>query len=196
MKKVFVLLAFSGLLFILKPSLMAQEQEISIPVASKVFYAELGGPGVLMSMNWDARFKSNTHLGFGYRVGVGFSVGEFRDKEIVVGTYNDYEYTYYNYVTRAYYTIPVGINYVFGKPNTASSFEVGAGTTFLTRKKDLFTYDNYSEKKAGHFIGTLVFMYRLMPVNGGFSFRVGFTPMIGTAGDFFPMGAVSFGYAF
>jgi len=191
MKKVLVLLAIFGLLFTLKPSLMAQEQ---YPVASKIFYAELGGPGVLMSINWDARFKSDTRLGFGYRVGVGFSIGDFVEEE-VKGPYGDYYY--YNYVTRAYYTIPVGVNYVFGKPNSASSFEVGAGTTFLTRKKALFYYDNYyGEDKPGHFIGTLVFMYRLVPVHGGFSLRVGFTPMIGTSGDFFPMGGISFGYAF
>ena len=188
MKKVFVLLAFAGLLFTLKPSLMAQEQKEN--VANKVFFAELGGPGVLMSVNWDSRFKSNARLGFGYRAGIGFSIGEFKDREFV-DPYSGY--SYYESVTKAYYTIPVGINYVFGKPNSISAFEVGAGATFLTKKKSLFTYD---EEKSGHFIGTLVFMYRIMPVNGGFSFRVGFTPMIGTAGDFFPMGAVSFGYAF
>jgi len=182
MKKVFALLALTGLFYILSPSLMAQNQE---PIAGKMFYAELGGQGVLMSVNWDARFKPNTRLGFGYRVGVGFGIGEFRE---------DYS-PYYGYesVTKAYYTIPVGINYVLGKPNTASAFEVGAGATFLTRKVSLY---DYNTNKEGHFIGTLVFMYRLSPVNGGFAFRVGFTPMIGTAGDFFPMGAISFGYVF
>jgi len=183
MKKVLVLLVFIGLLFALKPSLVAQVQE---KVASKSFYAELGGPGVLMSVNWDARIKPNTRLGLGYRAGIGFSIGDFRENEV-----NDYYY--YNYVTRAYYTIPVGINYIFGKPNSASAFEVGAGATFLTRKKELFYYNI---EKPGYFIGHLVFMYRLMPVNGGFSLRVGFTPVIGTSGDLFPMGAISFGYAF
>jgi hypothetical protein len=187
MKKVLVLLAFTGLLFILKPSLMAQNQEA---VAGRLFYTELGGPGVLMSVNWDSRFQPDTRLGFGYRAGIGFSIGEFEGKR-----YEDPYggYYYHETVTKTYYTIPVGINYIFGKPNTASSFEVGAGTTFLTRKISLFTYDN---EQQGHFIGHFVFMYRIIPVNGGFSFRVGFTPMIGTAGDIFPMGALSFGYVF
>jgi len=188
MKKVFALLALTGLFYILSPSLMAQNQE---SIADKMFYAELGGPGVFMSVNWDARFKSNTRLGFGYRVGVGFGIGEFKEESKY--NYNGNFYYDYDHVTKAYYTIPVGINYVLGKPNTASAFEVGAGATFLTRKMSLY---DYNANKEGHFIGTLVFMYRITPVNGGFAFRIGFTPMIGTAGDFFPMGAISFGYVF
>jgi hypothetical protein len=35
-----------------------------------------------------------------------------------------------------------------------------------------------------------------MPVNGGFSFRIGLTPIIGTAGELRAMGAIGFGYAF
>ncbi|MCL2040483.1 MAG: hypothetical protein FWG84_00395 [Bacteroidales bacterium] len=184
MKKVFVLLVFAGLSFSLSPSLPAQEQAVG---AGKMFYAELGGPGVLMSINWDMRFKSNTRLGFGYRVGVGFSIGEFEEEKATD------PYGYYESRTRSYYTIPIGLNYVLGKPNSSSAFEIGAGATFLTREKSLFTY---REEKPGHFIGHLAFMYRITPVNGGFSFRVGFTPIIGTSGDLFPMGGISFGYVF
>jgi hypothetical protein len=85
------------------------------------------------------------------------------------------------------------LNYVFGKPGNASSFEAGAGATFLPRKASLY---NYEIEKQGHVIGYLTFMYRIAPLNKGFSFRGGFTPVIGTSGDLFPMGAVSFGYAF
>jgi len=181
MKKLFALLALTGSLLIISPSLKAQEQT---NCAGRMLYSELGGPGVVMSLNWDARFKSHARLGFGYRVGVGVGIG---DVEVEHGEY------YSETRTRAYYTIPVGVNYVLGKPGTASTFEVGASATFLTRKVSLYDYD---EDKRGHFIGTLAFMYRIIPENGGFAFRVGFTPMIGTAGDFFPMAAISFGYAF
>ena len=180
MKKLFVLLAFTGLSFILSPSLLAQEQAVG---AGKTFYAELGGPGVLMSINWDMRFKPNTRLGFGYRAGIGFSIGDFVEDR---GYYHDH-------VTRAYYTIPIGLNYILGKPNSPSAFEIGAGVTLLTRETSLFTY---GEDKSGFVIGHLAFMYRITPVNGGFSFRVGFTPVIGTSGDIFPMAGVSFGYVF
>ena len=149
-------------------SLSAQDGK----VANKVFYSELLGPGVIMSANFDSRFSSNDHLGFGYRLGVGFAIENIR---------------------RSYYSFPVGLNYIFGKPKSAHNFEVGAGATFLTQKVSLYYHQ---VKKPGHAIGFLTFMYRLMPEDGGFSFRVGFTPIIGTSGDLCFSGAVGFGYAF
>ena len=184
MKKTFsFLIAIASLSLTFNPSLSAQETEI----ANKVFYAEAGGPGLITSANFDARFKSTERLGLGYRLGVGFGYGTFEDNNYQGGYYYD------DYVTRTYYSIPTGLNYIFGKSNSNHTFEVGAGVTFLTRKVSLFCLD---VEKPGHAIGFLTFMYRRMPINGGFSFRAGFTPIIGTSGDLFPMGAVGFGYAF
>lgn len=165
--------------------LAAQEEKI----ANKLFYVELGGPGVIMSANFDARFQSKERLGFGYRLGVGFDVSRVQTKWVD----KQWNYTYLEYLRRSYYSIPVGLNYVFGKPNFANTFEVGAGVTFLTRKVTLYCRE---VEKQGHVIGFLTFMYRVVPVNGGFSFRIGFTPIIGTAGDLCFMGAIGFGYAF
>ena len=161
--------------------LAAQEER----VAGRLFYAEAGGPGVIMSVNFDARFNSNERLGFGYRLGLGFSYGE------VGGKLN--QWGFYDYKRQTYYSVPVGLNYVFGKPDSEKTFEVGAGLTFLTHKVSLHYYN---ERKPGHVIGFLTFMYRIMPIDGGFSFRVGLTPIIGTSGDLVPMGAISFGYVF
>ena len=157
----------------LTQSVSAEEEKI----AGKLVYSELGGPGVLMSVNFDSRFKCNERLGLGFRAGVGFDIGEFGMKQNI----------------QTYYTIPVGLNYVLGKSNSNHTFEVGAGVTFLTREVVLFVSDKY---RAGYAIGHLNFMYRFMPVNGGFSFRIGLAPVIGTAGEFFPMVAVSIGYVF
>jgi hypothetical protein len=185
MKKSFLLwVAITGLLLTLQQSLFAQEEK----VANKVFYAELGGPGLIMSANFDSRFNSDSRLGLGYRLGVGYAYGTFEGKYVVTQWGG-----YYDHVTRTYYSIPVGLNYVFGKPDSKATFEVGAGLSLLTRRVALFCYD---EEKPGHLIGHFSFMYRLMPVNGGFSFRIGLTPVIGTSGDLFPMGAVGFGYVF
>ncbi|MDR2683311.1 MAG: hypothetical protein LBB64_05520 [Dysgonamonadaceae bacterium] len=151
-----------------------------------VIYAELGGPGLITSINFDSRFKSE-RLGFGYRIGMGFCFGSFDEPARPSDEYG------YNSVLRSYYTIPLGLNYVFGKEDSAHAFEIGAGTTVLTRKVSLFYYE---VAKPGYFIGHLNFMYRIMPVDGGFAFRVGLTPIIGTSGDLFPMVGVSFGYAF
>jgi len=156
----------------------------------KIFYAELGGPGVLFSANFDSRFKKNTRTGLGFRIGLGFTVDETETQVPQPG--GGY---YYDYKTTSAGTIPVGINYVFGKPKSANMFEVGGGVTFLTKKISLFNYGS-SDPKAGNMIGHFEFMYRYAPVDGGFSWRIGFTPMIGTSGDIFPSGAIGLGYAF
>ena len=178
MKKLFFLFLF----FI--QSLSAQET-----VPGKLLYIELGGPGVILSANYDARFKPNERLGFGYRFGVGFGMGKIK----TVWVDKQWNYTYTEYLKRTYYTIPAGINYIFGKPNDANTFEIGAGVTFLTQYVTLYSHET---KKPGHVIGFLTFMYRVMPVNGGFSFRIGVTPIIGTGGDIRFSGSIGFGYAF
>jgi hypothetical protein len=183
MKNTLTFLAIAVLFITGNQSLAAQDE-----IATKLFYTELGGPGVIMSANFDGRFKPNERLGLGYRLGAGFGIGTFEEKPIAgSGGY------YYGSVLRTYYSVPVGLNYVFGKSNSASTFEVGGGFTLLTRKVSLYNLD---VDKPGNVIGFFTFMYRKIPVNGGFTFRVGFTPIIGTAGDLFPMGAVGFGYAF
>jgi len=159
-------------------TLQAQEE-----IANKLFHTEFGGPGVIMSANFDSRFNPKERLGFGYRLGAGFGIGTFPDNN----------HFWENRVRRTYYSFPAGLNYVFGKPNKASTFEVGAVVSYLTRKVSLYNFD---VDKPGNVIGCITFMYRIMPVDGGFSFRVGFTPIIGTAGDLCPSGAIGFGFAF
>jgi len=158
-------------------------------VAGKLFYTELGGPGVIMSANYDMRFDTNSRLGFGFRMGVGFGTAE----EVI----NFPPYHYYSR-TVTYYSIPVGINYVFGNPNSENTFEVGAGASLLTKKVSLYNwgYSNNYDDDAGNFIGFITFMYRSMPIDGGFSWRIGLTPIIGTAGSLYPMGAIGIGYVF
>ena len=182
-KSILVLLMIVGLTFTLNLTLSAQVEK----TANKVFYAELGGPGLIMSANFDSRIKPDERLGFGFRLGAGFGYGDFE-----AGQPN--QYGYYERVTRTYYSIPAGLNYVFGKPYSAHTFEVGAGVSILTRKVALFNY-SYDDKP-GNAIGFFTFMYRLMPENGGFSFRIGLTPIIGTSGDLFPMGSIGFGHVF
>ena len=195
-------------LFMTVNTLLLLAQEVT--VADKLFYVELGGPGVIMSANFDSRFKPNSRGGLGYRLGVGYGVEKYEDTFVEV--LKDEEFASYFFTgihlilpplrssadifnghTRSFYSVPVGLNYIFGKPKRISTFEVGAGVTLLTRKVSLY---NYQLDKPGHVIGNLNFVYRLAPVNGGISLRVGITPIIGTAGDFFPTGAVSLGYAF
>jgi len=175
MKNTLSLLVIGVLFITVNQSLSAQNGDVS----NNLFYTELGGPGVIMSANFDGRFKSDSRLGFGYRLGAGFGIGRFKEEQ--------------GKIRRTYYSVPAGLNYVFGKPNIKSTFEVGAGVSYLTRQVSIYNLD---VDQQGNVIGFISFMYRVTPVNGGFSFRVGFTPIIGTAGDLFPMGALSLGYAF
>ena len=145
-------------------------------IAQNSFYAELGGPGILFSANIDRRFaKSN--LGFGGRIGIGFVSGDLTDN-----------YGYYEQQSVA--TFPVQLNYIFGKPNSPHTFEVGAG--FTVTGKEVWILD-FSESSS--FYTTASFMYRRQPANGGFSWRIGFTPII-AKGFIQPSGSVSFGYNF
>ena len=189
MKKVVLLLMiFISLFWINNQTLSAQEEK----VANNMFFSEIGGPGLIFSANIDGRFSSKSHLGFGYRVGAGFGLKRFEERTTTHGQ-SGIEYRDYTDVRRTVYSFPVGLNYIFGSPKSASSFEVGGGVSILSHKAAFFYFD---DNKSGYVMGYLTFMYRLAPVNGGFSLRVGLSPIIGTGGDLCPMAALSMGYAF
>src|SRR5215210_7786313 len=181
MKKFFVVLLILQASFI---SVFAQDPKKDREGETS-FYAEGGGAGIMFSVNYDRRFfKSN--LGWGGRVGLGF-VTAYDDRYDSVGPY------YYNYGRqRSIVTVPVQINYIFGKVTSPHTFEVGAGVTYLSKKADVFNY--YDDQKTNLF-ATFSFMYRRQPRNGGFSWRIGFTPLI-TDGYIQPSGGVSLGYNF
>jgi len=93
-----IVIAVSGLL--ISSSIHAQN------ASGKQFYVESGGPEILFGMNFDNRFKSGERLGFGYRVGIGL-VNQGDEPTC--------------------FSIPVGVNYVFGKNNSSDAFEAGFG---------------------------------------------------------------------
>jgi hypothetical protein len=165
-------------------SLLAQTNDrMEKPVTGHTsFYAELGGPGILFSANIDKRFK-NSNLGWGGRIGLGFVSGYIVPD---TGTY------FYNSNLSSVVTIPVQINHIFGKPNSPHTFEVGAGVTIAGKKIEVF--DFYGDKQTSIF-GTASFMYRRQPTDGGFMWRIGFTPII-AKGYIQAFGGVGVGYSF
>ncbi len=180
MKKLSTLLLLS--LFIASAAKAQSDERIT---GSQV-YAEMGGPGILFSASYDRRFKAGTDTGLGFRIGMGMGVSDYHD--CGTSTCSDYSWN-----VRSYITFPLGLNYVLGKSDSPHAFEVGAGATILTRKVPLYYYD---DAKPGNVVGHLAFMYRRKPIDGGFTWRIGFTPIIGTSGDIIPSGVVGFGYAF
>jgi hypothetical protein len=83
-------------------------------------------------------------------------------------------------------TVPLSLNYLLGKDKHL--FEIGLGATF--GNATLFGSNE------NNVFGTMSFTYRVQPVDSGFSFRAGLTPIF--SGDFFIpyFGGLSIGYSF
>jgi hypothetical protein len=153
------------------------------PVGQSSFFAEAGGPGVAFSANIDKRFKPG-RLGWGGRIGVGF-VSAWNDHyDPVTG--------YYNGGPESAITFPAQLNYIFGKENSNHTFEVGGGLTYVTKRLEFL---NFWDDKSTRLLGTFCFMYRRQPKGGGFSWRAGFTPLVGK-NYIQAFGAASVGYNF
>jgi len=164
-------------------------------VSSHAFYAELGGAGILTSANIDGRFNSASHLGLGYRVGLGFSFYNETKNEVYVS----YDGCYYSNDTyekrvKSYATIPFGINYLLGKPNSPHTLEVEAGGAILTKKMSIWDYDR--NPSAGYILGHVSVMYRRQPFDGGVMWKIGLHTIIDAGGDITPWPSVAVGYAF
>lgn len=146
----------------------ATAQTVAGARAQNIF-VELGGPGLLLSANYDTRFV-NRHDGVGGRIGAGYV--SISDNSLL--------------------TIPVQINYLLGKNNRY--FELGIGATYINSKgdeRDFLSLDN-----AKSTIGTMTFGYRYQPEDGGFNFRASLNPIFNSS-TFFPLfGGVSVGYTF
>jgi len=152
-------------------------------IGKSSFIAELGGPGIVFSANLDTRFKQS-RLGVGGRVGIGFVSGWEQNYDPVTGYYDGEDVTAI--------TFPVQLNYIFGKEGSAHTFEVGGGITYVTKKMEIM---NFYDDNQTQLFGTFCFMYRRQPINGGFSWRIGFTPMVGK-GYIQAFGGASVGYNF
>lgn len=132
-------------------------------------FVELGGQGLLFTANYDSRFSKRMD-GLGGRVGIGY---------ISIGGDNAT-------------TVPLSLNYLLGTGR--HFFEMGLGATLLATSgnDNSFLFDENNS----NVIGTMSFSYRLQPVDQGFSFRAGLTPIF-NKNFFIPYYAgLSLGYNF
>lgn len=167
MKKNYTLLLILSILFIFQKVQAQQTIDSGTGRAQNVFI-ELGGQGLVLTANYDTRF-SNKRNGIGGRAGIGY-IAVDGDRLT---------------------TIPVGVNYLLGKGR--NFFEIGLGATYIgtSGNDDSIFFD----ENTSNFVGTMSFSYRLQPINSGFAFRGGITPIF--SGDFFfPYYGVSLGYTF
>lgn len=150
---------------------------------AKNLFFEILGPGMAYSVNYDTRFK-NRQDGLGGRVGISYIADD----------------------NTSIFTIPVVANYLLGK--RGKYFEIGAGATFyhytsntngfLFLERDYISNGNgyYEDEAKSGVFGTLNFGYRYQPIDGGFSFRGGFSPIFNSH-QFVPYWPyLSFGYTF
>ena len=180
MKKAFLLKAIFLLLFTVTGFyLKAQNLEedtvkhittpIAPPVKTRAAFIEIGGPGLALTLNYDARFGTKDNQ-WGYRIGAG----------------------YYNTGANWVATVPFQLNYLYG--GKSSFLEVGGGTTFVRSEGSVkgvdFEFDNITG-----FIATGTIGYRYQQENGGINFRIEFNPVLYDAGLIF-IGGASIGYTF
>ncbi|HWN89659.1 MAG TPA: hypothetical protein VNM35_11370 [Chitinophagaceae bacterium] len=161
---------FVCLSLVISPLIFSQDNKMSSAkpsIGKSSFIAELGGPGIVFSANYDTRFKQS-RLGVGGRIGIGFVSGWQENYDPVTGYYDSDEQTGI--------TFPVQLNYIFGKEGSAHTFEVGGGITYVSKKMEIM---NFYDDRETQLFGTFCFMYRRQPINGGFSWRIGFTPLVG-----------------
>jgi hypothetical protein len=133
-------------------------------------FIELGGQGLAFTANYDSRF-GNRRDGLGGRAGVGYFAVD-GDKLT---------------------TIPISLNYLLGKGN--KFFEIGLGATYtsVNMQSGDFLFDDDS---GSNLIGTMSFAYRVQPIDSGFSFRIGLSPVF-NKDNFIPYyGGLSLGYTF
>lgn len=151
-------------------TLMRVDTSSSNVVKAQNLFLEVGGAGLAISANYDARFHKE-RAGWGYRVGVG----------------------YFGSGGNTVFTVPFQVNYLWG--GKSSFLELGAGTTFLNSTGTNQGNSKWEFDKVTGFIGTATIGYRYQPRAKGLNFRIAFVPILYDEG-LIPAGGVSVGYTF
>lgn len=147
--------------------------------AKNLVYFELLGNGGLYSLNYERMIGNDlsARLGFSY-----FSVSASSSNGSQTST-----------AKADIVTAPVMLNYMTGGKN--SKFELGAGALVVYASASGTGGGATSSVDGMGVAGTGTVGYRYSPADGGFVFRVGFTPIVGKGG-FLPWGGMSFGGTF
>ncbi|WP_342644442.1 hypothetical protein [Mucilaginibacter sp. CSA2-8R] len=145
-------------------------QNSVVTTRAQNIFVELGGPGLLLSANYDTRFGLRRD-GIGGRAGLG----------------------YISLDGNSILTVPLQVNYLLGKKG--KYFEIGLGATIINTSGNNHE-DFFSIEDATGAIGTMTFGYRYQPEDGGFNFRAAVTPIFNSTGFMPFFGGISFGYTF
>lgn len=148
--------------------------------AANTIHFELLGNGILYSINYDRLFTHN----FSGRVGWMYVAGEATSEDPTAPK-----------VDFSMNLIPITGSYLAGPGN--HRLEVGGGPVLAYLSADVDDgVQGVSASGLASIVGILG--YRYQPMDGGFNFRVAFTPHFPIGGDesFLPWGGLSLGYTF
>lgn len=148
-----------------------------VRTAKNAVYFELLGPAIIYSLNYERAFSDDVsaRIGFSY-----FSIEA-----------ND---TQDNSAKASLLMVPVTVSYLgIGSPN--HMLELGAGAVLFHASAGVDIGGEESEGSVTSGWGTAIVGYRYQPADGGFMFRAGLSPLVGSGGaQVWPH--VSFGGAF
>lgn len=135
--------------------------------ANKSVFLEIGGNGMLLSVNFDSRLNKS-EKGLGYRVGIGG----------LPPTGDGY------YSTPFLLTIPVGVNYLVGK--APDYFESGLGLTYMYTSNAISPiFIGHEAEVSGSFVSVIPSIgYRHAKTGKGFQYRVFLSPTISKGAAF------------
>ncbi len=130
----------------------------------KNIYFELGGAGVLQSLNVDFRLGKTKFNGWGFRIGI--------------GQYN--EYTYSRFSERRSYNVllPIGINNFIGKKKHLFIVELGLTSMYSYKYQEYTQYNSLRREHKMLFLGYLNTGYRLQNKETGFMFQLLWSPVV------------------
>lgn len=179
MNQVLKLSTLTFLLTLSSASYHAQAQEAvrSSDFARNSIFLELGGNGLLYSLNYDHKF---------------FDHASARIGGMYLPLSADDPSTFDGRISMIF--VPIMANYLVGNGN--SRLEIGGGVT-VVRVDGGGTVENeqIDDFRGAGAVFTGTIGYRLQPRNGGFLFRIGFTPLFAPDG-FLPWAGLSLGATF
>ena len=144
-------------------------QDRALPAAPNAVYLELGGNGLLYSLNYDRLLTPRVAARVGF-MGLGAATDS---------------------VSGGVIAAPLMVSYLFGEGN--SHFETGLGVMLAAGAID--EVGELEDEGFSGAIGTATVGYRYQRPGGGFVFRAGVTPLFDTSG-IAPWVGISLGYGF
>ena len=163
-----------SLLFAIPHTILAQNKINNF--GRNAIYVEVLGPGIAYSINYEYRIIKQIGLRAGF--------SSWSMSTNLFSSNGKSKFTEF----------PLIVNYLVGDNNDHLELGLGMVVGFISTKDKSFFGSDYSSKD--HFsIGTATIGYRMEPNDGGFMFRIAFTPFF-TFKNVWPFGGISFGYAF